>query len=211
MSLRAKRVVWMAAVVCLSGAYPCLAQDVEFAASIGGTERDTGWGIAVDASGNVHVTGLFSGTVDFDPGPGITILSSPSLTDDGMYVLKLDSEGNFVWARAMTGTGFVISSGLALDQTGNVFTTGTHIGTIDFDPGPGIANLTSYSDGIVFVCKLDSDGNLIWAIAKGGNNSLSPPTSQWIQRVTPLPRGSFSAPRTSTLVPTSSTSSVQTI
>ncbi len=49
---------------------------------------------------------------------------------------------DFVWARQMGGTGFPQSSGVALDGSGNVYTTGSFRGAADFDPGAGVFNLT---------------------------------------------------------------------
>ena len=51
--------------------------------------------------------------------------------------------GDFVWARAMGGTGQDFGHGIAVDSAGNVYTTGYFPGTVDFDPGPGTVNLTS--------------------------------------------------------------------
>ena len=53
-----------------------------------------GSAVAVDSVGNLYTSGYFSGTVDFDPGPGAFSLTS--LGD--AYVLKLDAAGDFVWA-----------------------------------------------------------------------------------------------------------------
>ncbi|WP_193172709.1 SBBP repeat-containing protein [Nisaea nitritireducens] len=62
--------------------------------SFGGTSDDQGRSVQVDSSGNVHVTGVFQGTVDFDPGTGTENLTSAGSLD--AFLLKLDSGGNFV-------------------------------------------------------------------------------------------------------------------
>lgn len=52
----------------------------------------------------------------------------------------------------------------ALDSLGNVYTAGRFFGTVDFDPGPGVVNLTSAtSRSSVYVTKIDPAGNLVWA------------------------------------------------
>ncbi len=58
--------------------------------------------IFVDGNGYVYVTGGFEGSVDFDPGSGTSTTLSAGSNPAG-FVLKLDSGGNFVWARAFTG------------------------------------------------------------------------------------------------------------
>ncbi|MBN4051498.1 SBBP repeat-containing protein, partial [bacterium AH-315-M05] len=127
---------------------------------MGGTGTDWGRSI-VDTSGNVYTTGTFEGTVDFNPGPGTEILISAGNTD--IFVQKLDSSGNFLWVKQIGGTG---SEGgrSAIDVSGNVYTTGSFEGTVDFDPGPGTANLDSSGN---FVQKLDSSGNFLWAVQTG--------------------------------------------
>ncbi|MBF0270121.1 MAG: DUF4347 domain-containing protein [Alphaproteobacteria bacterium] len=135
--------------------------------SIGGTSNGIGTGISVDGSGNVYITGRFQGTGDFDPGAGVTSLTSAGSYD--IFVLKMDSSGNFVWSKSMGGTGEDRSQGIAVDGSGNVYTTGYFYGTADFDPGAGTSNLISSAGGYndIFVQKLDSSGNLIWAKCMG--------------------------------------------
>ena len=67
----------------------------------GGTDQDVGYSVTVDSSGNIYTTGLFQGTVDFDPGAGTANLTSNGLHD--VFVLKLNSSGNYVWAKSFGG------------------------------------------------------------------------------------------------------------
>jgi Ca2+-binding RTX toxin-like protein len=95
----------------------------------------------VDGSGSVYTTGYFTATVDFDPGPASVDLASAGSHD--AFVSKLDSSGGFVWARHWGGTGMDVGSGIGLDGSGNVYTTGYFSNTVDFDPGPGTLMETS--------------------------------------------------------------------
>jgi hypothetical protein len=132
---------------------------------------EIGTSIAVDASGNVYTTGSFNGTVDFDPGPGTAYLTSAGTED--IFVSKLDTSGNFLWAKSMGGTGGQfgvndVGEDIAVDGSGNVYTTGYFWGTVDFDPGAGTVILTSAGGEDIFVQKLDTSGNFVWAKAMGG-------------------------------------------
>jgi hypothetical protein len=134
-----------------------------------GTQADTGQSVATDASGNVYSTGIFYGTVDFDPGPGVVELTAPSLITAAAYILKLDSLGNYVWAKGIGNN----SGGnyITLDSSGNVYVTGFFQGTYDFDFGPGVSELTSNGNSDIFILKMDSDGNYVWAKSMGDQNS----------------------------------------
>lgn len=116
----------------------------------------------LDAAGNIYVIGRFTGSADFDPGDGVFNLSSSGGFD--FFVLKLDANGSFIWAKSIGGIGIDFASSLVLDNTGNIIMTGSFKGTVDFDPGPGTFSMTtnalSYSG---FILKLAPDGNFIWA------------------------------------------------
>jgi hypothetical protein len=135
----------------------------QWAKSIGGMNDDRGNSLALDASGNIYATGSFRGTVDFDPGAGVVNLTSASIWDVNMFILKLDASGNFVWAKCMgAASGGILGNSIAVDESGNVYTTGSFSGQIDFDPGGGTFNL-SVSNTSIFVSKLDASGNFAWA------------------------------------------------
>ena len=144
-----------------------------WARGFGGTSSDSGRGIAAAVDGSVYATGSFQGTVDFDPGPGTYNLTSGGSSSGDIFVTKLDASGNFVWARGLGGVYSDSGNGIAVSSDGSVYTTGSFNGTVDFDPGPGINNLTSAGSGSsdVFVWKLDASGNFVWARGLGGTSS----------------------------------------
>ena len=172
--MKSVRVVWsllLAALVLTTGTPSTYAwSSAQATVSVfGGASSEYGYSIAVDSSGNVYTTGYFQGTVDFDPGTGTSNLTSAGSTD--VFVSKLDSSGNFVWAKRLGGASSDYGYSIAVDSSGNVYTTGYFEGTADFDPGAGTSNLTSAGSGDVFVSKLDSSGALVWAKGFGGTSN----------------------------------------
>lgn len=137
--------------------------NVSWAKSIGGSSDDYGYSVTTDVVGNVYITGTFGGTVDFDPGAGVASLIGGGLFSPHSFVLKLNSLGNYVWAKQMGGTGQCVSSSITAGTPGNIVVTGHMKGTIDFDPSLTIANLTANSNIDIFICKFDTSGNFIWA------------------------------------------------
>jgi len=133
----------------------------------GGSNYDWGLGVAVDGSGNVYVTGRFSGKADFDPGSGVDNHTSHGHTD--VFLSKLDSSGDFNWARTWGGSDDECGNGVAVHGSGNVYVTGWFIGTVDFDPGSGVDSHTSNGYTDVFLSKLDSSGAFAWARTWGGS------------------------------------------
>lgn len=145
------------------------AGDFVWARQIGGNNYSPlGWwfappdeakAIALDSFGHVLICGVVGDTVDFDPGPDVFNLYLNGLWD--AFVLQLDTAGNFVWAKAVGSSQHDYAADLACDAAGNVYVTGAFKGEVDFDPGPGIANLSAGLD--IFVLKLDINGNYVWA------------------------------------------------
>lgn len=137
-----------------------------WAKSVGGADNDGGTSVAVDPSGNVYLTGLFWGTADFDPGPGTYNLTSVGSYD--LYILKLDPSGGFLWAASFGGTDGDYGNAVTPDPSGGVYITGTFEGTVDFDPGTGVHNLTTSLGNELFLLNLDASGNFVWAIQTEG-------------------------------------------
>jgi Ig-like domain CHU_C associated/CHU_C Type IX secretion signal domain/IPT/TIG domain len=144
---------------------------LEWAKSMGGTGGDNEAATVVDGSGNVYTTGYFTGTSDFDPGAGVFNLTSAGFSD--FFVSKLDANGNFIWAKSVGGaTTDDEANAISQDNSGNLYITGSYKGTVDFDPGTGISNLTSGSGTTdIFILKLTSDGNFVWARSEKVNST----------------------------------------
>lgn len=144
--------------------------DFVWAKQIGNTtSAETANSIALDALGNVYVTGTYSATLDFDPGAATYTLGTAGGND--IFVLKLDANGNFIWAKSMGGSGSDKAYAIALDASANIHTTGTFGGTADFDPAATSYTLASHGNFDVFISKLDNNGNFIWAKDIGGSSS----------------------------------------
>src|SRR5690606_35729190 len=130
--------------------------DFVWAKQMGGSDiaGDYSYGIFVDASGNVYTTGFFNGTVDFDPGAGISNLTAVS---SDVFVSKLTSAGDFVWAKQISGPNGEQGEDIAVDENGNVFVMGTFYSTADFNPGAAVYTLNAvggmYQDN--FILKLN--------------------------------------------------------
>ncbi|HZG01336.1 MAG TPA: SBBP repeat-containing protein, partial [Chitinophagales bacterium] len=132
---------------------------------------DVGKAIAVDASGNIYTTGYFTATGDFDPGAGVFNLTAEgtSPTSRDIFISKVDPAGNFIWAKRIGGiAGPDIANGMCIDNSDNLYLTGYFQGTVDFDPGTGVFNVDAVGTEDIFVCKLDSSGNLVWVKTMGG-------------------------------------------
>jgi len=124
--------------------------DFQWVREIVGNQTDVANGIAVAADGTSYTVGYFTGTPDFDNGPGtFTITSSFSGTTD-VYILKLDATGNFMWAGAMGSTSTDFGKAIHLMDDGTLHAIGNYadpadpnLPELDFDPGPAEATILS--------------------------------------------------------------------
>ncbi len=147
-----------------------------WAKAMGGSSTDAPVALTLDHNGNVYTTGSFKNTADFDPGAGTAQLTATGYAD--VFLSKLDAGGNMVWAKAFLADGLgdmynrVVAAAIAVDTAGNVYSTGSYGGTVDFDPGSLVNNLTSAgpNDQYSYISKLDAAGNFVWAKKRKGNN-----------------------------------------
>lgn len=121
----------------------------------------TGNSIATDASGNVYMTGIFSGTIKVDT-------SSLTSTIVRTFLVKYDQNGNVLWAK-QSQTPSEMSSAipfyLGTDDSNNIFMTGVFQDTVSF----GNYTLNTHYNAIygnnynIFIVKYNQNGNVLWA------------------------------------------------
>lgn len=113
----------------------------------GDPDFDRGKHIAVDGAGNVAVTGMFKGVVDFGGGP------INEAGGEDIFVVKFDASGAHLWSRRFGDPANDMDGGIAVNGAGDILVTGSFQGTVDFGGGP----LTSAGDHDVFVVKLSDE------------------------------------------------------
>ena len=136
---------------------------------LGGTGNDYGgYGIAVDSSGNVYVTG-WTDSGGWVSGGWDTSYAGAC---DG-YVVKLSTSGAHVWSTYLGGTGYDDGWGIAVDSSGNAYVTGSTYSSGWVSGGwDTILNgegSTTYSDG--YVVKLSTSGAHVWSTYLGGTGN----------------------------------------
>ncbi|MDQ3048193.1 MAG: SBBP repeat-containing protein, partial [Bacteroidota bacterium] len=142
--------------------------NLTWAKQIGGAYSDLSQDISIDNNGNIYMAGWFSGTVDFDPDSGVNSITGPG--DFDAFVTKSDSMFNLIWVKAIGGTGYDNALSVDTDTLGNVFFTGEYSVTADFDPNGGSSLHTALGYRDIYITKLDSAGNFVYAKVMGGTN-----------------------------------------
>ncbi len=137
-----------------------------WAKKIGGNSFESGVSIALETSGNIILTGYFQGTTDFDPNAGIVNITSSGLQD--AFILKLNSNGEYIWVKKIGGNATAFSTKVCIGLSGDLYVSGHFMETVDFDPNAGVTNIASAGNFDVFLLKLNSSGNLIWVKTMGG-------------------------------------------
>jgi hypothetical protein len=123
--------------------------------TFGGKLDDFSNAITGDPDGNIYITGVFTDSASFDQ---IELEAKGS----ELFVAKLNSKGNIVWAKSLETSGTAISSTIAVTDQGGAFIGGVYSGNLDSK----IKWQMGQTDG--FVCKLDWEGNRTWTKVFGG-------------------------------------------
>lgn len=127
----------------------------------GDAANDWGKSVAVDASGNIAVSGHFYGTIDFGGGT----LTSAGGAD--IFIAKFDPDGNHLWSKRFGDAEYESGSLVAVGGSGGIVISGVFRGGVDF--GGGV--LTSEGENDIFLAKLAPGGGHIWSQRFGDSNT----------------------------------------
>jgi hypothetical protein len=127
---------------------------------------DKAYGVTVDGSDNIYITGTFAGSsISF----GSTTLTNSNVQNANIFIAKLNPSGNALWAVKPDGYNSAAMD-IVADASGNNYVTG-YFGTssITF----GTTTLTNTGNSDMFLAKYDANGNSVWAKSAGGNYAVN--------------------------------------
>src|SRR5262249_13793224 len=143
---------------------------LNFSTYLGGSLGDEGDGIAVDAEGNVYVTGTTS-----SPDFAVTnSLLSPLAGNGDVFITKLNAAGSAViYSTYLGGAGTELSGGIQVDASGHAYVVGSTDST-NFPVTAAAFDTTPNGQFDVFVAKLSPDGStLVYSTLLGGSGGDS--------------------------------------
>jgi len=124
----------------------------------GGTGHEYPFAVAVDAAGDIFITGYFPGTADFGGG------SLVSAGGNDIFIAKYSAAGAHQWSLGLGGLSDDLGAGIGTDASGDVYVTGRFQGTVNLGGG----NLVSAGGADVFIAKYSGAGAHQWSDAYGG-------------------------------------------
>lgn len=132
----------------------CSAQTPDWAYSFkSNTIQDAVYDISSNGTNRFAVFGLDAQNLDAKN-------NSALFNNSGKYLAIYNEKAEIQWKKMAIANAL----GIKMNQSGDVFVTGSFGGTVDFDPSGDVFNLTSSSSGSCFLQKFDSSGNFVWAV-----------------------------------------------
>jgi Beta-propeller repeat/Abnormal spindle-like microcephaly-assoc'd, ASPM-SPD-2-Hydin len=144
---------------------------------LGGSVKDYGYGIAVDASGDAFIVGTATSN-DFPTTPGSyqTACTGGSCVNGDIFITELNPTGSgLVYSTYLAGVNTNQGNAIALDSSGNAYVVGyTKSGNYPVTPGVFQPICASCKNALVdaIVTKLNSSGTaLVYSTFLGGSNA----------------------------------------
>ena len=142
------------------------------------TKRMSGTGfeytnaITVDSVGNVFLSGMFQGNVNFSVDWSGTDAKTSAGSHD-IFISKIKANGDYGWTRRIGGTSSDGAFAVSVDNDDNIYIGGYFSGSINFRDDWGDGNDTKESVGLsdVFITKINADSTYGWTKRIGGISS----------------------------------------
>lgn len=135
-----------------------------WARKFGGVEFDLATGLAVTADGSMYISGNYTGDADFDPSDEGTFVLTTDAETNGVFLLQLNSEGDFVKAvKAGQANNELYGYSVAVNAAGDAFIGGYFGGDLVFNINGSPTTFTSSDYYNSYVVKIKSDGSIAWA------------------------------------------------
>jgi hypothetical protein len=146
---------------------------IVYSTFLGGSGINLAYGIAVDAAGNVYVTG-YTGSTTF---PGVSGSSIQPVNAGGFedaFVTKINAAGTAIaYSTFLGGEGDDRAFGIAVDGAGNAYVTGD-TSSANFPIVSGSSIQPAYGGGLAdaFVAKINAAGTaIVYSTFLGGNSN----------------------------------------
>lgn len=146
------------------------AGDLLWLKQAGGSNDEEAYAITCDKTGNIYITGYFSGFLNID-----NLGLDASETEKNCFVIKYDKDGDVQWCMRSFGASDKYGKAITTDDDGNVFFTGIFKDEMLFeneDPNELCETrsdhdeeevvLKSKSSSNIFIAKANSNGEMIW-------------------------------------------------
>ncbi len=156
--------------------------EFQWVKTAGGSSYEEPKSLAIDATGNVIMAGIFGGNIfEFDANSVLTQNNSPNTSRTDFFIAKYTAEGDLISANQSFSGGSARCEEIATDSEGNCFITGYFNADTLYYNGIGLVNSDITSSGSItpleynsdiFLFKVNAVGEVLWAKSFGFGEGL---------------------------------------
>ncbi len=130
--------------------------DRQWTRQLGTAAEDVGYGVALDSSGNIFVTGSTSASLDNQTYSG----------NSDIFLVKYDDNGTKHWTKQLGTTSQDVAYGVTVETRGHIYVTGFTKGNASTVTGFN-DNVTNGGNSDVFLVKYYDNSTLDWTVLLG--------------------------------------------
>lgn len=135
---------------------------------------DEGRALSIDSEGNLYLTGIFEGVMNFGSYEEPIILETEGWGSDA-FLMKINQEGTVQWARGLGGEFASTGNGVAVADDGHVVVCGRFLDSLKVSPPlPGFEPQAGSDGNRIFMIKFSDEGDFMWLHRLGGAAGMAP-------------------------------------